>query len=135
MNKTYLIGGFGVVLIVLSLFFGLRRPNAEPVAANEVLQESQEVAGPELQQVFADGVLVYGGPLLKDDVWYVGIEHEERHLAVELVFDEESICVGSTASGTCVPDYFIEDRPVHIEGYVDGDAMRVLEMTFTKPLQ
>jgi hypothetical protein len=134
-RKSYIIAGIGVVLIAIVLLFGLDTPNV-PVAASDATQSAATDAGTgEPLSVYADGIIIRNGPLLKPDVWYVGIEHEGKHLAVELVFDENSICVGRTASGVCAPDIFIEDRSVHVEGIVDGDAMRVLELTFTKPLQ
>lgn len=128
--------GAGLSLIAFVLFFSGSLSTHTPVPdTNQEATTTDVVSSDQDRHVYADGVLTKGGPLLKPGVWYVGLEVDGKPRAVELAFDENSICSGKTASGTCLPDIFIENRPVHIEGVVDGDAMRVLELTFTQPIK
>ncbi len=131
--------GIPALVIVGAALLGLtytyiQFPDTQTVSGDTTPQEVVETAKSQEQVVFVDGIIVRDGPNLKPDVWYIGFEEEGKDIGVELMFDEGSICRGRTASGTCVPEYFVNGRTVHIEGFVRGEILYVADMTFTQPL-
>ena len=133
--KAYLLAGAGVILIGIVLLFGVEYGDGARV---EMAEERAvlDLPLPDLQRVSiaVDGVIVKDGPHLKPDTWYVVVEDEGTEVAVELLFDDESICKGRTLSGPCNPDIFIKGRKAYIKGVVVGEVLQVYELTFTVPL-
>lgn len=83
-----------------------------------------------------EGYLLTGHPQLKPDTWYLVHSQEgEQAKAAELYFDDQSLCASAKASGVCRPELFINQRPATVEGVWEGEVLRVLELTFTQPVQ
>ena len=82
-----------------------------------------------------DGHIVKDGAGLKPGVWYLSYEKAGAATNTELVFSNESVCAGKTASGQCQPSLFIKGRAAHVEGIVSDGSVRVSRMTFTEPVK
>jgi hypothetical protein len=74
-------------------------------------------------------------PDLPPNIWhFVYIGTDGQTYGAEMIFDEESVCAGSSASGPCNPDIFVQGRAAHLEGVVEDNTVRVVMLTFTQAL-
>ncbi len=136
MKNTFIshaVVGFAGIVLGAGAVYGYVAQLPEPE------KEMVAIATPELRVsaeglVSAEGTLVIDQPDLKRGAWHVVFDDKGENYAVELAFDTESLCIGSTASGICSPGRFVENRPVEILGVVEGETLLVRELRFPVPL-
>lgn len=139
MNKIYLFSGVVILLLGVAVYGGLHykkmsakvTTNDANVAASESAMQAKV---PEPQKIYADGVLTKEVSDAKPGTWYVEMPMEgDQTGVVELAFDDASMCLNDETLAPCTPDTFAEKRPVHIEGVINGETMKVTELIFVHP--